>query len=340
MTSFMEAQNDKGAYKQPTDNLPSEISSLLSNSSTASGLEHLLGHVMSGCRRIADNLRAGDQYSTEQVGTQNAFGDNQLDVDVKTDVVLFDALKDSGVVHVGASEENPIEVPCGGTGYSAGFDPLDGSSIYDANFAVGTIMGIWPGATLLGRKGSEQAAALVVQYGPRVTMALALNAGVTGTGKAVSVELTMLSRGWKVTIPEIVIKAKAKTFAPGNLRATQDNKAYSELVNYWITNKYTLRYSGGLVPDVYHIFIKGQGVLSNASSPSCKAKLRLLFEAAPIALIVEAAGGESCACPSEAAESMLPVSLLEVPIDDLDRRVGVCYGSSEEVTRFRSTIFS
>ena len=62
---------------------------------------------MSGCRCIANNLRAGDVYSTEQVGTQNAFGDNQLDVDVKTDVVLFDALKQSGVVHVGASEENP-----------------------------------------------------------------------------------------------------------------------------------------------------------------------------------------------------------------------------------------
>jgi sedoheptulose-bisphosphatase len=78
------------------------------------------------------------------------------------------------------------------------------------------------------------------------------------------------------------------------------------LVNYWIENKYTLRYSGGLVPDVYHILIKGQvsatliiewffdlflidsllqGVLANASSESAKAKLRLLFECAPIALV-------------------------------------------------------
>tara|TARA_A100001035_G_C27748062_1_gene485009 strand:+ start:331 stop:1353 length:1023 start_codon:yes stop_codon:yes gene_type:complete len=339
MATFMEVQSAKGVFKQPVDALPDEVSDLLADASTASGLGHLLGHIMSGCRRIADNLRAGDQYSTEQVGTQNAFGDNQLDVDVKTDVVLFDALKNSGVVKVGSSEENPVEVPCGGTGYSAGFDPLDGSSIYDANFAVGTIMGIWPGATLLNRTGYEQAAALVVQYGPRVTMALAFNADSTKTGKAVSIELTMLTTGWKVTIPQIEIKAKAKTFAPGNLRATQDNKVYQELVNYWITNKYTLRYSGGLVPDVYHIFIKGQGVLSNASSPSCKAKLRLLFEAAPIALIVEAAGGESCACPSEVGEAMQPVSLLDVPINDLDRRVGVCYGSSEEVARFRAAIF-
>ena len=328
-------------FQAPADELPEEVRDLIKDTATASGLDHLLGHVISGCRKIADNLRAGDQYSTEQVGTQNTFGDNQLDVDVKTDNVLFAALKASGAVHVASSEENPVEIPCGGVGYSAGFDPLDGSSIYDANFAVGTIMGIWPGETLLNRQGNEQIASLVVQYGPRVTMALAFNANATKSGRPICMELTMLSpgKGWKVTIPKISISPKAKTFAPGNLRATQDNKAYAELVNFWISHKYTLRYSGGLVPDVYHILIKGQGVLSNASSPSAKAKLRLLFEAAPIALVVEAAGGASCVCPSEAGEPLPPTSLLEVPISYLDRRVGVCYGSSEEVARFKSAVF-
>jgi hypothetical protein len=86
------------------------------------------------------------------------------------------------VVHVAASEENPTEIDCEYqnnpdqknvpqniistptatgeeeevAGYSVAFDPLDGSSIVDANFAVGTIMGIWPGSTLLNRKGKEQ----------------------------------------------------------------------------------------------------------------------------------------------------------------------------------------
>jgi sedoheptulose-bisphosphatase len=69
-------------------------------------------------------------------------------------------------------------------------------------------------------------------------------------------------------------------------------RIYSINTHYYtgIESKYTLRYSGGLVPDVYHILIKGEGVLANASSPSAKAKLRLVFEAAPIALIIEAAG--------------------------------------------------
>ena len=119
--------------------------------------------------------------------------------------MIFDCLKRSGVVHVAASEENPIEIDCGyqnhqnisrsydidsstietslpsadqdktdiqynrnadnskdvstGTesnGYSIAFDPLDGSSIVDANFAVGTIAGIWPGKGLLNRRGKEQ----------------------------------------------------------------------------------------------------------------------------------------------------------------------------------------
>ncbi len=91
---------------------------------------------------------------------------------------------------------------------------------------------------------------------------------------------------------------------------------------------------------MYHILVKGEGVLSNASSTSAKAKLRLLFEAGPIALIIEAAGGASCVCSSEAGEIMEPISILDVPVTDLDRRVGVCYGSSEEVERFKSYIFA
>lgn len=206
----------------------------------------------------------------------------------------------------------------------------------------------------MNRYGREQVCALVVQYGPKVTMALAFNSMATITGQPVSLELTMLPESWSLSIPVFTIASQAKTFAPGNLRATADNDAYMALIQYYITHKYTLRYSGGLVPDVYHILIKGQGVLTNASSITAKAKLRLLFEAAPIALIMEAAGGSSAYYPCEldlAAENggngksngisrVDLVSLLDVHIDDLDRRVGVCYGSEEEVDRFKDMLSS
>jgi sedoheptulose-bisphosphatase len=85
--------------------------------------------------------------------------------------------------------------------------------------------------------------------------------------------------------------------------------------------------------------VKGEGILSNASSPKAKAKLRLLYEAIPIALIIESAGGASCVCPSEVEQAVDPVSLLEVPVTDLDKRVGVCYGSTEEVQRCKDFLF-
>ena len=319
--------------------MPSQLADILSESAISSGLSVLLSKLLDCVREIGITLRDGG-FSSSHVGTQNAFGDHQLDVDVKTDELIFATLRSSSLVHVAASEENPVEIDCGGKGFSVGFDPLDGSSIVDCNFAVGTIIGIFPGNGLLNRSGREQSASMIAQYGPKVTIAIAINASNSTTGAAIAMELTMLPTEWCVTKGRLSIATKAKTFAPGNLRATADNECYRRLVAFWIENKYTLRYSGGLVPDVYHILIKGEGVLANASSPGAKAKLRLLFEAAPIALIIEAAGGSSCVCPSEAAEITPPISLLDVVISDLDKRVGVCYGSTAEVERFRSYIFS
>ena len=318
--------------------LPAELTVILNDTAKKSGLHILISKLLGGIREIGTTLRDCG-YSTSQVGTQNAFGDHQLDVDVKTDELIFACLRSTSLVHVAASEENPVEIDCGGVGFSVAFDPLDGSSIVDCNFAVGTIIGVWPGNGLLNRCGREQSTSMIAQYGPKVTVAIAINGMNTVDGVPIAMELTMLPLGWMVSKDRLVIAQKGKTFAPGNLRATVDNDCYGRLVAYWIENKYTLRYSGGLVPDVYHILIKGEGVLANASSPSAKAKLRLLFEAAPIALIVEAAGGATCVCPSEAAESVSPVSLLDVNVGDLDRRVGVCYGSASEVERFKSYIF-
>lgn len=70
-------------------------------------------------------------------------------------------------------------------------------------------------------------------------------------------------------------------------------EGYKKLIDHYMDNKYTLRYSGGLVPDVYQQFTKQQGVFSNPTSDSSPAKLRLAFEAAPFGLLVELAGGKT-----------------------------------------------
>lgn len=326
-------------YCNCVQELPREMIELVKDAPAGNGLFKLLENILIASREIGNGLRSCG-FSSNAIGTVNEFGDAQLDVDVKADAVLFAAMQRSGMVAVASSEEMPHEVSCRGKGYSVAFDPLDGSSVIDANFAVGTIVGIWPGDTLFNRTGREQVCSLVVQYGPRVTAAIAFNAEITANGEPISFEITMLTTGWVVSKPRLCIASVATTFAPGNLRATLDNPQYKSLVNHWIEKQFTLRYSGGLVPDIYHILLKGQGVLCNASSVTAKAKLRLLYECAPIALIIEAAGGATCVCPSEAAEPMDPTSILDVPIDHLDRRVGVCFGSLDEVERFRQCIFN
>lgn len=327
------------SFEGASDDLPSTALQLLNDKAIADRLPILLTALLKSFREIAVDMRLGD-FGHHNVGTQNTFGDHQLHVDVETDAVIFDCIKETGLVSIASSEEKPTEIDCGGEGYSLAFDPLDGSSIVDANFAVGTILGVWPGRGLLGRTGREQHCAMVCQYGPRCTVALAFNSHVTRNGQAHSLELTMNRSGWVVSHEKFSIAETAKTFAPGNLRATAENLKYMELVQYYLTSQYTLRYSGGLVPDIYHILIKGQGVFTNACSSKAKAKLRLLFECAPIALIIEAAGGASCVSSSEFSEAVEPISILDVVATDMDKRIGVCYGSRLEVERFKTHIFS
>jgi fructose-1,6-bisphosphatase len=69
-------------------------------------------------------------------------------------------------------------------------------------------------------------------------------------------EYTLFGTQWTRTCDHLRIPANKKTFAPANLRAASDNSAYHDLMLAWMADKYSLRYSGGLVPDVYHIFAK------------------------------------------------------------------------------------
>merc|ERR1712115_351795 len=98
------------------------------------------------------------------------------------DGLIWDAVKKSPVIREGASEEDPIvrDVGDGDEGeYTVCWDPLDGSSIVDNNWAVGTMIGVWPKKTgLIGATGRDQVTSLVALYGPRTTVLVALDDGV------------------------------------------------------------------------------------------------------------------------------------------------------------------
>ena len=91
----------------------------------------------------------------------------------------------------------------------------------------------------------------------------------------------------------------------------------------WIKKGYTLRYTGGLVPDVGQIFIKGNGVLSNIGSKSHKCKLRALYEAAAVGFLIEKAGGKTITTGKG--------SLLDYEIKGYDDILSFALGSQQEI---------
>ena len=111
----------------------------------------------------------------------------------------------------------------GGKGYSVAFEPLEGSSVIDTNFAVGTIWGVWPGNQLTSVKGRQMKAAGVAVYGPRTTITLAID-NMDYSHEFVLVEDMSAMQGQWLKSNEYTTISEGKLISPGNLRATQDNK--------------------------------------------------------------------------------------------------------------------
>ncbi|CEM01484.1 unnamed protein product [Vitrella brassicaformis CCMP3155] len=294
-------------------------------------LESLLGTFAKACKDIA---RALSTSLVTSVGTSNKFGDVQLTVDVIADKIMFAEAEKCGLVKAAASEEEPeLKELVEGGRYVVCWDPLDGSSIVDCNWTVGTIIAIWKiGAngfewkgkdSLIGVTGRQQVASMLAVYGPRATLL------VTGNNIAPQEYTLQAADQWILSRPTTSIAPSgAKIFAPANLRANQDSVAYRKLIEYWLEKRYTLRYTGGLVPDVYQLFVKGQGVFCNPASDKAPAKLRLVFECAPIAFLIEAAGGKTTVGGEK--------SVLDVAIEKMEHRLPMCCGTAEEVDRFEA----
>jgi sedoheptulose-bisphosphatase len=130
---------------------------------------------------------------------------------------------------------------------------------------------------------------------------------------------------WILSKKGMIIKPEGRFFSPGNAKSMKYNKGYRDCIQYWAKNGYTLRYSGGMAPDCFHVFMKGEGIFSSVSFPGkVKPKLRFLYEVAPIAFLCEMAGGAS----SDGYKS-----ILDVECTGYDHIHDILIGSSEEVNR-------
>jgi len=227
--------------------------------------------------RIKDAIDVKDIGYSQQ---ENSSGETQLELDIKCDMIIEEEFSRVSCINTIASEEKEHTETLHKDGrYFIAYDPLDGSSLVDVNLSVGSIFGIYDSAF-----GSDKmVAACYVVYGPRVEMVFAQN----------KTKLYLLQAGEFEFVKEIRLSEKGKLNAPGG---TQQNwePYHKALVDSFFAEGYRLRYSGGMVPDLHQILLKGGGIFSYpATSDKPHGKLRRLFEVFPFAFIYEKAGGEA-----------------------------------------------
>jgi len=282
-------------------------------------LRSILYHLARSVKYINFSIRAGN---TGRCGTQNSSGEDQLALDVSADKIIAGELEKSELVALIVSEEQDgtqvFPAPRGR--FAVAYDPLDGSSLVDCNLAIGSIFGIWEGDQFLGKKGNDLVAAAYAVYGPRITLVIAVrDLGVH------EFELNDVGE-FILTRKNLKIAPKSEFFAPGNCRACLERPEYKKWLDDCIFSGKTLRYSGGMTPDLHHILSKGGGVFAYpAHSKYPAGKLRLLFECAPFAFIFAEADGD--------ARTEYGDPILDVECGEIHQRSTIFIGSSDEVSR-------
>lgn len=170
--------------------------------------------------------------------------------------------------------------------------------------------------------GNDQVAACYAVYGPHTTLVLTIKKGTH------EFRLDEKRGEFFLTKENLKIAPESKHFAPGNLRAAAERDDYLALTNEWIKKGLTLRYSGGMVPDINHILLKGNGIFTYPGySKAPHGKLRLLFECNPMALLAEQAGGVAWNDDGR---------ILDQKIEELHQRTPIYIGSKTEVEYARS----
>ena len=268
-----------------------------------------------------------------ETGDVNAHGDRVRRMDVRTNDLLLAALRQSGVVSVVASEELATPVawphPAGADSLSVCLDPLDGSLNTDVDGVLGTIFGIRPGPTphetdparaVLGA-GTRQVAAGYVLYGPATVFVYA-----TG-GRAHAFVLDTDRRHFRLTRADARTPAAGRTYAVNDANWPRWGPAARALVErlrlaHDGDARYALRYSGAMVADFHRTLVEGGIYLYPEDAGRPQGRIRLLYEAAPLALVAEAAGGRASTGRDR---------ILDVVATHYDQRTPCYIGSAQEV---------
>eukprot|EP01155_Anaeramoeba_flamelloides_P006102 Anaeramoba_flamelloidesa108257_94.p1 GENE.a108257_94~~a108257_94.p1 ORF type:complete len:287 (+),score=23.24 a108257_94:461-1321(+) len=216
---------------------------------------------------------------TDKSEQQNSTGDTQLKLDIASDIVIEKIFREIPSIKKIVSEERDEIIDLNESGnYLIAYDPLDGSSLVDVNLSVGSIYGIYENDFT----GANIIASVYVVFGPRIEMVVATKD---------SCKLYRLIGEDFGFIKDIKLENKGEIVCTGSTQSCWYSH-HKELVDSMFEDGYYLRYSGGMVPDLHQIILKGGGLFSYpGTTDKPKGKLRQLFEVFPFAFAFEAAGG-------------------------------------------------
>lgn len=262
-------------------------------------------------------------------GAQNVQGEQQQKLDVYANEALLHCLgmRDSVAALVSEEDEEPVVInrdPEAGK-YIIVFDPLDGSSNIDVNVNVGTIFSVLrrgpgPIEESILQPGWKQVAAGYVVYGPSTVLVYTTGNGVHGFTLDNSIGAFVLSSE-RMRMPE-----QGSYYSVNEAHAAEWPEAYRAYVDRLrgggLAREYSSRYIGSLVADFHRTLLKGGVFLYPPTAKQPGGKLRLLYEANPLAMLAEQAGGVA----TNGAGRVLDI----VP-KGIHQRTAFCFGSRREM---------
>ncbi|SAL09617.1 class 1 fructose-bisphosphatase [Caballeronia humi] len=302
-------------------------------------LRLLIEVVARACKQIGFQVSKGALgEALGSAGSENVQGEVQKKLDILSNEILLEANEWGGNLAAMASEEMekifpiPNRYPKGN--YLLTFDPLDGSSNIDVNVSIGTIFsvlrcpdGVEPTEQAFLQPGSAQVAAGYAVYGPQTVLVL-----TTGNG----VNCFTLDRelgSWVLTQSDMKIPTETREYAINASNSRHWYEPVQEYVNELNQGKdgprkedFNMRWIASMVADVHRILTRG-GIFmypADKRTPDRPGKLRLMYEANPMAFIVEQAGG---------AATNGEQRILDVVPQSLHERIPVFLGSKDEVDR-------
>ncbi len=297
-------------------------------------LATLLQQVSLAARLVSARVnRAGLAGMLGDTGEINVQGEFVQKLDVYANDAFKGALEHPGVCCAICSEEDeePTWIPdrFHSGRYVFCMDPLDGSSNIDVNATIGTIFGMFRRVSPEGgpanvedilRSGTEMMAAGYVVYGSGTVLVLALSGAVNGFTLDPIVGEFFLSH------PNIRLDPSAKTYSVNEAYAASwDPKLRAHIEEFKDAGAgWRARYIGSLVADFHRNLIKGGIFLYPATQGAPEGKLRLLYEAFPLALVCETAGG---------AATNGKQRILDLTPDELHARTPLFIGNKDDVDR-------